>query len=117
MASSTPLEVRLALAWLSCKLFVASWMEDIGRTCLDSSLPPVPRPAQTQAYTTRRLQHAGHEYDAPGVFATNPREAPGTVAWREAIPVGHTDLTQEEVHSVVQQMGQQYKGNRCVRIG
>lgn len=37
---------------------------------------------------------AGHEYDMPGVFATNPREAPGTVAWREAVPVGHTDLTQ-----------------------
>ena len=55
----------------------------------------------------------GHEFDAPGVFATNPREAPGTVAWREAIPVGHTDLGQDEVHALVQRMGQQYKGNRC----
>ncbi|KAL4445307.1 hypothetical protein ABPG77_011132 [Micractinium sp. CCAP 211/92] len=54
----------------------------------------------------------GHEYDAPGVFATNPREAPGTVAWREAVPVGHTDLSPAEVHAVVQQMGQQYRGNR-----
>lgn len=47
------------------------------------------------------------------MFATNPREAPGTVSWREAVPVGHTDLTQEEVHTLVQRMGQQYKGNRC----
>ena len=56
---------------------------------------------------------AGHEYDAPGVFATNPREAPGTVAWREAIPLGRTDLSPAEVHALVQQMGAQYKGNRC----
>lgn len=56
---------------------------------------------------------AGHEFDAPGVFATNPRHAPGTVAWREAIPVGHCDLSPAEVHAVVQQMGAQYRGNRC----
>ena len=55
---------------------------------------------------------SGHEYDAPGVFATNPREAPGTVSWREAVPVGHTDLSPAEVHAVVQQMGQQFRGNR-----
>ncbi|EFN55274.1 hypothetical protein CHLNCDRAFT_13602, partial [Chlorella variabilis] len=54
----------------------------------------------------------GHEFDAPGVFATNPRHAPGTVAWREAIPVGHCDLSPAEVHAVVQQMGAQYRGNR-----
>lgn len=54
----------------------------------------------------------GHEYDQPGVFATNPREAPGTVAWREAIPVGYTDMSPAEVHAVVQQMGAQFKGNR-----
>ena len=52
-----------------------------------------------------------------GVFATNPREAPGTVAWREAVPVGHTDLTPAEVHAVVQQMGTHYKGNRCGFLG
>lgn len=54
----------------------------------------------------------GHEFDTPGVFATNPREAPGTVAWREAVPVGFTDMSQEEVHTLVQRMGQEYKGNR-----
>lgn len=49
------------------------------------------------------------------MFATNPREAPGTVAWREAVPVGFTDMSQEEVHTLVQRMGQEYKGNRCER--
>lgn len=58
------------------------------------------------------LTPAGHEFDTPGVFATNPREAPGTVAWREAVPVGFTDMSQEEVHTLVQRMGQEYKGNR-----
>lgn len=56
--------------------------------------------------------YGGHEYDAPGVFATNPREAPGTVTWREAIEVGTTDLTPAEVHEVVLQMGATYRGNR-----
>ena len=58
--------------------------------------------------------HAGHEFDAPGVFATNPRQAPGTVAWREAVPIGHTHLSQAEVHALVQEMGAQFKGNRWV---
>lgn len=54
----------------------------------------------------------GHEYDAPGVFATHPRLAPGTIALREAILVGHTTLTPTEVYELVQSMGQEYKGNK-----
>ncbi|KAI3428737.1 hypothetical protein D9Q98_007560 [Chlorella vulgaris] len=55
----------------------------------------------------------GHEYDAPGVFATKPHEAPGqNVAFRESILCGYTDLPREQVHAVVQQLGAQYKGNR-----
>lgn len=54
----------------------------------------------------------GHEYDAPGVFATHPRAAPGTVQWREAILVGRTHLSPAEVYALVQGMGQEYKGNR-----
>jgi hypothetical protein len=46
-----------------------------------------------------------------GVFATNPREAPGAVTFRESIYMGETDLTPAQVQSLVQQMGQQYKGN------
>lgn len=85
------------------------------------SLPALRRPPASAAALTRlllatcRLTSAGHEFDTPGVFATNPREAPGTVAWREAVPVGFTDLSQEEVHALVQRMGQEYKGNRCGR--
>ena len=52
----------------------------------------------------------GHEYDAPGVFATHPRAAPGA-AWREAIPIGHTSLSQAQVYELVQEMGREYKGN------
>ena len=37
------------------------------------------------------------------------------MAWREAVPVGFTDMSQEEVHTLVQRMGQEYKGNRCER--
>lgn len=54
----------------------------------------------------------GHEYDAPGVFATRPRSAPGTVAWREAVLVGRTSLSPTQVYELVQAMGQEYKGNR-----
>jgi hypothetical protein len=54
----------------------------------------------------------GHEYDAPGVFATHPRLAPGTVALREALLVGHTTLTPTEVYELVQNMGNEYKGNK-----
>jgi len=54
----------------------------------------------------------GHEYDAPGVFATHPRLAPGTVALREALSVGNTTLTPTEVYELVQNMGQEYKGNK-----
>lgn len=80
-------------------------------TCMCSSLSPLP-PSAMQHPPTRSLPFPGHEYDAPGVFATNPREAPGTVSWREAVPVGRTDLSPAEVHAVVQEMGQQYRGNR-----
>ncbi|KAG7672615.1 hypothetical protein Ndes2526B_g08857 [Nannochloris sp. 'desiccata'] len=54
----------------------------------------------------------GHEYDAPGVFATHPRLAPGTVALREALLVGYTTLTPTEVYDLVQNMGHEYKGNK-----
>ena len=54
----------------------------------------------------------GHEYDAPGVFATNPREAPGAVTWRESVVVGETSLPAAAVQRLVYEMGQEYKGNR-----
>ncbi|GAB4820977.1 hypothetical protein N2152v2_008023 [Parachlorella kessleri] len=54
----------------------------------------------------------GHEYDAPGVFATSPKQAPGTVTFRESVPIGETSLSPQEVHAVVQQMGRTYRGNQ-----
>ncbi|GIL72375.1 hypothetical protein Vretimale_4154 [Volvox reticuliferus] len=55
--------------------------------------------------------YGGHDYDYSGVFATNPRDAPGQVVFRESIPMGETDLTQQEIHHLVQRMGNDYKGN------
>eukprot|EP00891_Asterochloris_glomerata_P001592 jgi/Astpho2/1592/e_gw1.00028.75.1_t len=55
--------------------------------------------------------YGGHEYDVSGVFATNPRDAPGPVLYREGIKIGETDLTPQQVQQVVQELGQQYKGN------
>ena len=82
---------------------------------------------------------AGHEYDVSGVFATNPKDAPGpgespllnelqlqagascTPAWlnvlhfavlfRENVLVGHTQMSPQRVQQAVQEMGEQYKGN------
>lgn len=56
--------------------------------------------------------YGGHEYDMSGIFATNPREAPGAVIFRESITMGETTLSQAEVQQVVMKMGQQYKGNK-----
>ncbi|EFJ49855.1 hypothetical protein VOLCADRAFT_73996 [Volvox carteri f. nagariensis] len=55
--------------------------------------------------------YGGHDYDYSGVFATNPRDAPGQVVFRESIPMGETTMTQQEIHHLVQRMGNEYKGN------
>mmetsp|Transcript_2337 Transcript_2337/g.3876 ORF Transcript_2337/g.3876 Transcript_2337/m.3876 type:complete len:195 (-) Transcript_2337:778-1362(-) len=67
--------------------------------------------AGVEVYSTE-YAYGGHEFDYTGVFATNPRDAPGQVLFRESVYVGDTDLTQEEVHQVIVKMGQDYKGNR-----
>ncbi|DBA65908.1 TPA: hypothetical protein ACH3X2_002933 [Trebouxia sp. C0005] len=54
---------------------------------------------------------AGHEYDVSGVFATNPKDAPGPVLFRESVLVGHTQMSPQRVQQAVQEMGEQYKGN------
>lgn len=82
--------------------------------------------------------YGGHDYDVSGVFATNPREAPGAggctlcshafrpgsqthlpdqqpcmpaVHFRESIPMGDTDKTPAQVQQLIAQMGYQYRGN------
>lgn len=34
------------------------------------------------------------------------------VTFRESIPLGETDLTQAEIHALIQHMGNEYKGNK-----
>lgn len=60
----------------------------------------------------REFAFGGHEYDLPGVFYTEPKAAPGTVACRESILVGRTSLSPQAVYQLIQSMGQEYKGNR-----
>ncbi|DBA96750.1 TPA: hypothetical protein ACH3X1_015589 [Trebouxia sp. C0004] len=55
--------------------------------------------------------YGGHEYDVSGVFATNPKDAPGPVLFRESVLVGHTQMSPQHVQQAVQEMGEQYKGN------
>lgn len=75
--------------------------------------------------------YGGHDYEASGIFATSPKDAPGpgtlhlesvlvhhlssslcTVVFRQSMLVGETTLTAEEVQMLVQTLGQTYKGNR-----
>lgn len=55
--------------------------------------------------------YGGHEYDVSGVFATNPKDAPGPVLFRESVLVGYTSMSPQHVQQAVQEMGEQYKGN------
>lgn len=55
--------------------------------------------------------YGGHEYDVSGVFATNPKDAPGPVIFRESVLVGTTHMSPQRVQQAVQEMGEQYKGN------
>ncbi|KAL0034365.1 hypothetical protein WJX77_011255 [Trebouxia sp. C0004] len=50
--------------------------------------------------------YGGHEYDVSGVFATNPKDAPGPVLFRESVLVGHTQMSPQHVQQAVQEMGQ-----------
>lgn len=56
--------------------------------------------------------YGGHEYDASGVFATSPKDAPGPVTFRESIVVGETALSSDEVQALMHTLGQTYKGSR-----
>ena len=60
----------------------------------------------------REYAYGGHEYDAPGIFATLPEHAPGNVVFRERILVGTTELSPQQVYRVVQELGREFKGNR-----
>ncbi|GMH33045.1 hypothetical protein BSKO_00879 [Bryopsis sp. KO-2023] len=56
--------------------------------------------------------YGGHDYEASGVFATEPRKPPGPVEFRESVIMGETDLLPQEVRQLVVKMGKGYKGNR-----
>lgn len=56
--------------------------------------------------------YGGHDYEASGVFVTEPKKPPGPVEFRESVIMGETDLLPQEVRQLVVKMGKGYKGNR-----
>ena len=63
----------------------------------------------------REYAYGGHQYDAPGVFATVPKQLGlqegGGLSWREKIYVGRTMLDEGGVMEVIRDLGNEFKGN------
>ena len=82
----------------------------VGLLCLASRLHACGGSLQRGCKMLRQLAlFAGHEYDMSGVFATNPRDAPGPgeILGVAAIPVTHRPMTlcsraAEVVHALTQ---------------
>jgi len=55
--------------------------------------------------------YGGHDFEASGIFATEPKKPPGPVEFRRSIPMGTCKLTRQEVRRLVVQLGKEYKGN------
>mmetsp|Transcript_4270 Transcript_4270/g.10713 ORF Transcript_4270/g.10713 Transcript_4270/m.10713 type:complete len:183 (+) Transcript_4270:340-888(+) len=53
----------------------------------------------------------GHSYDTSGLFATEPRQPPGTVKFRESIEMGSITLSPHEVQAVVASLSDEYRGS------
>mmetsp|Transcript_17315 Transcript_17315/g.41372 ORF Transcript_17315/g.41372 Transcript_17315/m.41372 type:complete len:119 (-) Transcript_17315:1744-2100(-) len=56
--------------------------------------------------------YGGHPYDMSGLFATEPRNPPGNVRFRESIEIGTTLLSPGKVQEVICRLGEEYTGKR-----